>query len=137
MLPWILHGQKWKVEKLPSQQFVKLAKHKMISLTGFLPFYRIRYGKIKIDSIDSQYSADENNLPSTGVDKEWEHQLSSVYVVTPEEKNYGTRSQAVLLIDHENNLTFIERTKQLPSLKTKTISQTISNNNDVTCNYHN
>lgn len=75
-------------------------------------------------------------LPETGVEKEWELQLSSVYVTTPDEKNYGTRSQAVLLIDNENNLTFVERTKQLPSLKILTVSEP-KTSDGITCIIYN
>jgi len=58
-----------------------------------------------------------NELPSTGVEQDWEIALSSIFVTTPSEKNYGTRSQAVLLVDNNNHVTFIERTKKLGSLK--------------------
>jgi uncharacterized protein with NRDE domain len=51
--------------------------------------------------------SDEDSLPDTGVGLELERKLSSLFIKMPE---YGTRSSTVLLVDKENNLTFIERT---------------------------
>ncbi len=51
--------------------------------------------------------AADNLLPDTGVGIENERILSSIFVNGP---LYGTRSSSVVLIDTENNLTFIERT---------------------------
>ncbi|WP_373446059.1 NRDE family protein [Salinicoccus bachuensis] len=48
----------------------------------------------------------EDNLPDTGLPKPLERKLSSPFISTPE---YGTRSSTVILIDHEDNATFIER----------------------------
>ncbi len=54
--------------------------------------------------------------------------LSSIFVAS-KEKDYGTRSQAVLLIDHENNITFVEKAKQIPSLKLENhVSQNVTSN---------
>lgn len=57
---------------------------------------------------DSELALD-HELPNTGVGLELERQLSPLFIRTP---NYGTRSSTVLLIDQENNVTFIERTYQ-------------------------
>ncbi|HSP87785.1 MAG TPA: NRDE family protein [Ignavibacteriaceae bacterium] len=54
---------------------------------------------------DKTLSPDEE-LPETGLKKEIEKQISSVYVETPD---YGTRSSTVILIDQKNNVTFIEK----------------------------
>lgn len=51
--------------------------------------------------------ADDDLLPDTGVGIESERVLSSIFVNGP---SYGTRSSTVVLVDKENNLTFIERT---------------------------
>lgn len=51
--------------------------------------------------------ADDYLLPDTGVGIENERTLSSIFVNGP---FYGTRSSTLVLIDTENNLTFIERT---------------------------
>ena len=50
---------------------------------------------------------DDNNLPDTGVGLEWERLLSPVFISSP---NYGTRSSAILLIDQNDHVTFMERT---------------------------
>lgn len=49
----------------------------------------------------------EDNLPNTGLPEPLERKLSSPFISMPE---YGTRSSTVILIDHEDNATFIERT---------------------------
>lgn len=49
----------------------------------------------------------EDNLPDTGLPESLERQLSSPFISTPE---YGTRSSTVVLVDHDDNATFIERT---------------------------
>lgn len=51
--------------------------------------------------------AQDNLLPDTGVGLERERILSSIFVTAPA---YGTRSSTVVLIDTEQNVTFIERT---------------------------
>jgi uncharacterized protein with NRDE domain len=50
--------------------------------------------------------AADNLLPSTGVSLELERRLSSMFIKSP---NYGTRCSTVVLIDHDNNVTFAER----------------------------
>lgn len=49
----------------------------------------------------------EEQLPNTGVGVQLERVLSSLFIKSGE---YGTRSSTVLLIDHDNNVTFVERT---------------------------
>ncbi|HEV2131169.1 MAG TPA: NRDE family protein [Longimicrobiaceae bacterium] len=51
--------------------------------------------------------APEAELPETGVGREWERALSSLFIATP---TYGTRASTVLLIDHSGRATFVERT---------------------------
>ncbi|RDW18079.1 hypothetical protein CWR48_10795 [Oceanobacillus arenosus] len=51
--------------------------------------------------------ADDKELPQTGVGIELERMLSPLFIKTPE---YGTRSSTVLLVDHQNHATFMERT---------------------------
>ena len=55
---------------------------------------------------DTRRPADED-LPDTGVGLAWERILSSVFVAS---EAYGTRSSAVILVDNDNRLTFLERT---------------------------
>ncbi|MCR2746930.1 NRDE family protein [Limnobacter parvus] len=51
--------------------------------------------------------AADDQLPSTGVPYEWEKMLSAVKIVSP---LYGTRSSAVVLLDHNNTVHFTEIT---------------------------
>lgn len=51
--------------------------------------------------------APDHELPETGVGLEMERCLSPMFIKIP---NYGTRATTVLLIDKENNVTFVERT---------------------------
>ncbi len=50
--------------------------------------------------------AEDQFLPSTGVDLELERALSPLFIKTP---HYGTRSSTVLMVDREKNVQFIER----------------------------
>ena len=52
-------------------------------------------------------SPDDRDLPDTGIGFEWERILSPIFITSP---NYGTRSSTLLLIDHQDRVTFIERT---------------------------
>jgi uncharacterized protein with NRDE domain len=49
---------------------------------------------------------EDRELPNTGVGLQWERILSSIFIVNPA---FGTRCSTVLLIDHNYNVTFIER----------------------------
>ncbi len=50
--------------------------------------------------------AQEAELPQTGVGREWERALSSLFIATP---TYGTRASTSLLIDAGGVATFVER----------------------------
>ncbi|QQK81843.1 NRDE family protein [Salicibibacter cibi] len=54
---------------------------------------------------DTEQAPDEA-LPSTGIDPDFERQLSPLFIHTD---NYGTRASTVLLIDNRDNVTFVER----------------------------
>lgn len=49
----------------------------------------------------------DDSLPDTGVGLEWERMLSPIFITSP---NYGTRTSAILLIDLNDRVTFMERT---------------------------
>jgi uncharacterized protein with NRDE domain len=51
--------------------------------------------------------ADDAQLPDTGVGLERERMLSSMFIKSP---HYGTRCSTIVLIDHNNRVTFAERT---------------------------
>ncbi len=54
---------------------------------------------------DTELAADEQ-LPETGIKLEWERLLSAMFIQSP---TYGTRVSTVLLIDHQNHITFVEK----------------------------
>ena len=62
------------------------------------------------DALFDNETAADKDLPETGLDYEQEKAISSMFIKTG---GYGTRCSTVLLIDNENNLTFIERTFNL------------------------
>lgn len=51
--------------------------------------------------------APDDLLPNTGVPQELERALSSIFIETD---RYGTRASTILLVTHDNDVTFIERT---------------------------
>ena len=51
-------------------------------------------------------TADERELPSTGISQEREKRLSAAFIDAP---GYGTRASTVLLMDHEGEVHFRER----------------------------
>jgi uncharacterized protein with NRDE domain len=51
--------------------------------------------------------AEEASLPDTGVGLQLERVLSPIFITSP---GYGTRSSTILLVDHGNRVTFLERT---------------------------
>lgn len=53
--------------------------------------------------------AKDDLLPHTGIGNDLERQLSPLFIKT---SDYGTRSSTVLFVDHDNYLTFVERTYQ-------------------------
>jgi uncharacterized protein with NRDE domain len=66
------------------------------------------------DILSDTSLANDEELPDTGVTKEWEKALSAICIRTEE---YGTCSSSVILIDKENNLTFAERVYESPYRK--------------------
>jgi uncharacterized protein with NRDE domain len=48
----------------------------------------------------------EEELPNTGVGKEWEKLLSPLFI---QSETYGTRSSTIFLLDNNNNIMFTER----------------------------
>jgi uncharacterized protein with NRDE domain len=49
----------------------------------------------------------DEELPSTGVDLEWERVLSPIFIRSPA---YGTRSSTLLFITGDGRVTFLDRT---------------------------
>lgn len=61
-----------------------------------------------------KWCPEDDKLPNTGIELEWEKVLSSIFI---ESQNYGTRASTVLLIGNKNHVTFIE--KSLKNSNTK------------------
>lgn len=84
---------------------------KVIKGKKMLHAYVIGNTEIEIDMLFNIVSnaeiAADNELPQTGVGIELERMLSPLFIKTPE---YGTRSSTILLVDHQNHVTFVERT---------------------------
>lgn len=57
-------------------------------------------------ALSDRSMADESALPSTGIGKDWEKLLSAAFIAAP---GYGTRASTVLLVDHEGEIHFRER----------------------------
>jgi len=68
---------------------------------GFNPYHLF-------DVLRDNEKAPENRLPDTSVPKDWELQLSSIFIDIPE-RGYGTCCSTVLLIDYAQNVRFIEK----------------------------
>ncbi|MDB4443823.1 NRDE family protein [bacterium] len=51
--------------------------------------------------------ASDEELPDTGVGREWERMLSPIFISSP---NYGTRSSTLLFVGMDERVTFVERT---------------------------
>jgi uncharacterized protein with NRDE domain len=50
--------------------------------------------------------AEDSTLPNTGVSKDWEKVLSAAFIGAP---GYGTRASTVLMMDHDGEVHFRER----------------------------
>jgi uncharacterized protein with NRDE domain len=56
--------------------------------------------------LSSRHVAPDDELPATGVGREWERLLSPIFIKSP---NYGTRSSTILLIGKNKHVKFIEK----------------------------
>jgi len=56
--------------------------------------------------LSDKATSPEDELPDTGLEKDIEKKISSIFVETPD---YGTRSSTVILIDQKDRVTFIEK----------------------------
>ncbi len=59
------------------------------------------------DILQDQTLAPDDQLPDTGIARDWEAALSAVFITSP---HYGTRSSSVVLIDRDGRVSFDERT---------------------------
>ncbi len=77
------------------------------SLTGTISGDRNFSMEELFRSLSDRVVPDDDQLPQTGVGIEWERILGPVFITSTV---YGTRSSTVLLIDHDNMATLVERT---------------------------
>ncbi|MFD2042918.1 NRDE family protein [Ornithinibacillus salinisoli] len=94
-----------------SNHFLNTPWPKVVKGRKNLYHYVMETPKIDVDQLfqillDAEEAPDEE-LPNTGIGAELERKLSSLFIHLPD---YGTRSSTVLLIDHNNQVTFVERT---------------------------
>lgn len=79
--------------------------------TSLLRNYVQQHENIEVDTLfdilSDTETASDDQLPNTGVELEMERQLSSLFIDMPE---YGTRCSTVLLVGHDQSITFVERT---------------------------
>ena len=59
-----------------------------------------------LTALSDRSIAEERALPSTGISRDWEKLLSAAFIGAP---GYGTRASTVLLIDHDGEVHFRER----------------------------
>ncbi|RNF39469.1 NRDE family protein [Planococcus salinus] len=83
-----------------------------------LEAYLSTTGEVQLDSLfhilSDAEQAPDSHLPETGVGLDFERKLSSIFIKTPD---YGTRSATVVLVDHDNHVTFAERTYEKGEFK--------------------
>lgn len=82
---------------------VTRAKQKMSKIVESETIHKERI----FDLLTDQQRAADTELPLTGIPKEAERAVSSIFIKT---ENYGSRCSTVLLIDKEGNIDFTERT---------------------------
>lgn len=79
----------------------KTALQSIIAEENFSPYSLL-------DMMQDTEKAPHERLPKTGVPLDWEHALSSIFIEMPE-RAYGTCCTTVLLITHEGEVHFIEK----------------------------
>jgi len=94
-----------------SNQFLNTAWPKVVKgrtkLRDYVMGHAIIDTDVLFDIISDADVAPDTLLPNTGVGLDLERQLSPIFIKTP---NYGTRSSTVLLVGHDQSITFVERT---------------------------
>ncbi len=72
--------------------------------------------KLLLDLMHNETIAADGKLPNTGLSLERERALSSMFIKTD---GYGTRCTTVVLVDHQNNVEFVERVYDLKTFDFK------------------
>ncbi|WP_163971166.1 NRDE family protein [Oceanobacillus halotolerans] len=96
-----------------SNQFLNTQWPKVVKGKNMLHTYVKNNDQLHADALfeitSDAEEAQDDELPQTGIGIELERKLSPLFIQTPD---YGTRSSTVVLVDHHNRVTFIERTFQ-------------------------
>ncbi|WP_193062025.1 NRDE family protein [Oceanobacillus oncorhynchi] len=82
-------------------------EHSKKELTDYIQSHPEMKTEDLLHSLQNRTQADSELLPQTGIRADLEKALSSIFIETPD---YGTRASTIVLIDHHNKLTFIEKT---------------------------
>lgn len=86
---------------------------KVVRAKQMLKNYVSRVSEVKVEELFYQLKnnelAPDEQLPNTGIDRTLEKQLSPIFIQTD---GYGTRSSTVILVTHDGEVTFVERTYQ-------------------------
>lgn len=77
--------------------------------------------------LSDRVSAPPESFTGPSLGPTWDGALSSIFVYSPH-NHYGTRSSAVVLVDKNNHVTFVERSLKLDSLQ---FSSTVSSEESV------
>lgn len=93
-----------------SNHFLDTPWPKVIKGKNYLERYLSEHNDASVDDLFEILSdaepAPDIDLPETGVGLDFERRLSSMFIKMPD---YGTRCASVILVDHNNHLTFAER----------------------------
>ncbi|MEC5423824.1 NRDE family protein [Virgibacillus sp. C22-A2] len=83
-------------------------------LSEYITDQEVIQTNVLFEIISDAEEAQDWNLPETGVSLDLERKLSPLFIKTP---NYGTRSSTVLIVGHDDTVTFVERTYEAGELK--------------------
>jgi uncharacterized protein with NRDE domain len=123
---WYLSNYKQGIQKLKSGVY-GLSNHLLDT-----PWPKVRRGKEKFSKVITdtaivpdmlfellydEQRAEDHLLPDTGIGLERERALSSMFIKT---NGYGTRSSAVILVSHDNQVLFAERVYDLDTFAHRT-----------------
>lgn len=96
-----------------SNHFINTPWPKVERAKQLMRDYVMKVTHVEVDELFHQLKnnelATDEKLPNTGIDRSLERQLSPIFIQTDQ---YGTRSSTVILMTHDGEVTFVERTYQ-------------------------
>jgi len=75
-------------------------------LTAYMESPQLGAAEPLLDLLADRTPAQEQDLPVTGLEPDWERLLSPMFIVSPD---YGTRASTAVLVHHSGAMTFMER----------------------------